>query len=314
MIVAVIPALDEAARIAGAVRALRAEGVRHILVVANGCSDDTADRAEEVGALVLVCDRLPGGVGEARAIGCAEALRSWPDARVLVSTDADARVDRGCVVALDRALVRADAAMGRLVHHPAELAGLPRHVAEFRRLEERRDDLLAELGSLSVPRPHDPLPRHLHRAGGLMAFRPAAYLEVGGFRPMPCHEDRDIASRLSLHGYRTAHPRDASVTVSCRTAGRAPEGMAAALRRQSAGLDAQAVERLSRQCQRLGRIVDHMRLDRAEASQDLAVLARRTQRSDTWPAPLDTGITMPDAHRAGVGGDHSRPAGAMGRY
>jgi GT2 family glycosyltransferase len=313
MIVAVIPALNEAARIAGAVRALHAEGVRHILIFANGCSDDTAERAGEAGAHVLVRGRLPGGVGEARATGCAEALRRWPDARVLISTDADARVDRGCVAALDRALARADAAMGRLIHHPAELSALPCHVAKLRRLEERRDDLLAELGSLSVPRPHDPLPRHLHRAGGLMAFRPAAYLGVGGFRPMLCHEDRDIATRLSLHGYKTAHPRAASVTVSCRTAGRAPAGMAVALRAQSAGLDAQAIERLARQCRRLGRIVGLMRRSRAEASRDLAVLARRIERSDTWRAPVDTGIAIPDAHRAGFGGDHFRVAGAPGR-
>jgi GT2 family glycosyltransferase len=313
MIVAVIPALDEAARIAGAVRALRAEGVRRIVVVANGCSDDTADRAEKAGALVLVCGRLPGGVGEARAIGCADALRRWPDARILISTDADARVDRGCVAALDRALARADAAMGRLVHHPAELSALPRHVAKLRRLEERRDDLLAELGSLSVPRPHDPLPRHLHRAGGLMAFRPAAYLGVGGFRPMPCHEDRDIATRLSLHGYRTAHPRDASITVSCRIAGRAPEGMAAALRARSEDPDGPAVARLGRQCRRLGRIVGLMRRNRYEASRDLAVLVRRTQGADAWRAPLETGNAIPEAGRAGSGEDHVPTAGASVR-
>lgn len=287
MIAAVIPARDEEARIGSAVAALRSEGVRRILVLANDCTDATARHASAAGAEVAERGRLAHGVGEARALGCAEALGRWPETDMLVATDADGRVGRGCILALRRALARADAAMGRLVLDPRELAALPPDVIAVQHLEEERGTLLAELGSVFVPRPHDPLPRHLHRAGGLMAFRPAAYLGVGGFRPLPCHEDRDIAARLSLAGFRTAHPWAATVTVSCRMTGRSPEGMAATIAARAGSDLAARAARLADQCARLDCLVRAMRRDPDAAASALSDLVQRRapQRMATGSVP-----------------------------
>jgi glycosyltransferase involved in cell wall biosynthesis len=53
----VIPACNEAATIAGVVRACTgARGVSSVIVVANGCTDDTARKATEAGAFVLYAE------------------------------------------------------------------------------------------------------------------------------------------------------------------------------------------------------------------------------------------------------------------
>ena len=292
MMAAVIPARQEAARIAGAVAALRSEGVTRILVVANGCTDATAERAAAAGAAVIEVGCLENGVGEARALGCAEAMARWSGTSMLISTDADGRLCAGAVAALKRALERADAAMGRVVPDPAEHSRLPRHVIAHGELEARRDSLLAELCALCMPSPHDPVPRHLFRAGALMAFRPEAYRGVGGFRPMPCHEDKHIAARLSLAGYRLAHPWGAAVSVSCRTSGRAPEGMANTIAKRL-GLDLyEQTQLLETQCRRLARLVRAMRDRGPDALFDLASLVRDAT-APSVPALARSGVPGP---------------------
>lgn len=99
MIVAFIPAHNEAATIANAIRSLRSQTVRpdHIIVVADNCTDHTAVIAEENGALVfstwLNKDKKGGALNQ--------ALRWWlpmlgDDSFVLVM-DADGELDPGFV-------------------------------------------------------------------------------------------------------------------------------------------------------------------------------------------------------------------------
>lgn len=253
--VAVIPARDEAARLSAAVAALHAQGA-HVLVVANGCRDATAAVARGTGAAVLELAALEGGVGEARRRGMAWATRRAPRARMLLTTDADARLAEGTVAVLADALTQADAAMGRVVPDPAEFATLPAPVRRHGDLEDRRDALLSALGAAAVPSDHDPAPRHGQAPGALMAFRPDAYRATGGFRPMRCAEDRDLHRRMVRAGLRVAHPWNAVVLVSCRTAGRAPGGMADTIAaRTRADLRAETA-RLARQCDRLARLCD----------------------------------------------------------
>ena len=276
MILAVLPARDEAARVGGAVEALRAQGAR-VLIVANGCADGTAEVARRAGAAAMETPALPGGVGEARRLGFEAALSRWPGAEAILTSDADCRVAPGTVAALRRALLHADAAAGRVVPDPVEFAALPAHVRRHGDLEDLRDALLAEIGARSVPVAHDPPPRHGQAPGALLAFRPAAYRAVGGFAPLRCAEDRDIVRRLCTGGWRVAHPWDAVVLASCRLKGRAPGGMADTIAARTVADLGVETARLERQCARLSALADALRVEGPGAADRLVAIVRGTE-------------------------------------
>lgn len=81
----VIPALDEAGNIGTVVKAASAEGVGWVIVADNGSTDDTADEAEQAGAIVVAEPRR--GYGYACAAGSEEAIRRG--ATVIVYLDGD---------------------------------------------------------------------------------------------------------------------------------------------------------------------------------------------------------------------------------
>src|SRR5947199_7344458 len=80
----VIPALDEEEPIAGVVRECLATGLpNEVIVVDNGSTDRTADRAQEAGARVVTA---PRGYGRA----CAAGVRALsPDCDIVVFLDGD---------------------------------------------------------------------------------------------------------------------------------------------------------------------------------------------------------------------------------
>jgi len=81
--VAIVPAKDEAETVGDVVKSLLAVPVDEVIVVANGCTDNTAEVAEAAGARVLgVSDPLGHDVG--RAMGAA-----FVDADLYLFTDAD---------------------------------------------------------------------------------------------------------------------------------------------------------------------------------------------------------------------------------
>lgn len=81
--VAIVPAKDEAATVGDVVRELLKGPVDEVLVVANGCSDNTAQVASAAGARILnISEPLGHDVG--RAIGAA-----YIDADIYLFTDAD---------------------------------------------------------------------------------------------------------------------------------------------------------------------------------------------------------------------------------
>ncbi|CAM4129625.1 glycosyltransferase family 2 protein [Palleronia rufa] len=221
--IAVVPARDEAARLPAALAALRRSGLAAI-VVANGCTDATAEVARAHGATVIETPALPGGVGAARRIGLAAAMAARPD--WLMTTDADCVLAPGAAEAVALGLARADAVFGRVEPDPDEFAALPEAVRVHGALEDRRDALRAALAARRASLPWNPAPCHDQSPGALIAWRPGAYAATGGIAPMPCHEDRRMAAALVATGARVARPWDAVVHASCRLTGRAPGGMA----------------------------------------------------------------------------------------
>lgn len=233
----VIPARNEAARIASCLGALGRQGA-DLLVVANNCTDATAQIAAAHGAAVLDCHIAAGGVGAARRLGLAEAMRmaagEGTDLRAVLTSDADCLVAPDWLEANLRHLDAGAAAVcGWVLPIAEEHALLPPLLLHRAALEDRFLDLKVALElRLTGSAGHERTP------GASLAFQPEAYTAAGGFDPVPAHEDRAIILRLKALGLPVVHARDVVVRASCRLEGRAPEGMAAALRERATDPDA----------------------------------------------------------------------------
>lgn len=248
-----VPARDEAARLPRLLRSLAAQdGISadaplRVLIVANNCTDGTADavRAMEAAGETATLDiRLieaslaaaDAHVGTARRMAL-DAGAAWLEADgypdgTLLTTDADARVAANWVAANLRALARAEIVGGRLVIDPEDVpapeladlhARIERYWASVRRIEDALD-----------PPPHDPAPRHGDHTGGSLALRASLYRRVGGLPALPRGEDNALVARIREAGGRLRHCPDVSVLVSDRAAGRAEGGMATEMVRRAA--------------------------------------------------------------------------------
>jgi glycosyltransferase involved in cell wall biosynthesis len=220
-ITVVVPAHDEQGLLPACLGALGAAagGVAglpvRVVVVADDCRDTTARVARAHGALVL--QRRDRNVGAARRAGMALALRRapvGPDRLWLATTDADSEVPSDWLSRqLRHAGAGADAVAGTVLvaswagHHPGLAA---RYEHYYRR------------GS-----------RHVH--GANLGVRADAYLSVGGFRPLPLHEDRSLIENLDRAGHRVVYATDLPVRTSARRHARARGGFADHLVRLAAG-------------------------------------------------------------------------------
>lgn len=229
----VIPAPNEAERITACLTPLHEQGA-DVLVVANNCTDATAAIAADCGAAVVDCTVASGGVGAARRLGVAEGLRRAKRVRAILTSDAD------CIVATDWVEINmrhidggAAAVCGFVQPIAEEHAALPAPLLRRAALEDRFLDLKVQLEQHLTGRVG-----HEQTPGASLAFAPPAYAAAQGFDPMPTCEDRAIILRLKALGLRVVHAREATVYASCRLEGRAPGGMAAALRERAADPDA----------------------------------------------------------------------------
>lgn len=227
-VVVVVPARDEEvllprclASVQVALAGVRPLGVTgSVVVVADSCTDRTAELAERAGAVVVpsVCGR----VGAARAAGVAAALALVDDdpRRVwLAHTDADSSVPRRWLLEqLRHAAAGADAWVGT-VRLADEGDGEP--VAP-----EHRDAVARWVAAYAAKLLPDRTHGHVH--GANLGVRADAYLAVGGFEPVALHEDRVLASRLRDAGHRVVASTVEPVTTSHRRDGRLPDGGVAA--------------------------------------------------------------------------------------
>jgi hypothetical protein len=232
-----IPAKNEAERIAACLVALARQTFRPhaVLLLANNCSDGTlAIAAAMVPALPyrLHVERhdfpVPhANAGQARRLAMTLAERLvWPDG-VLITSDADAVaapdwIERNCMAITSGV----DLVCGRAILHSSEAALIPPHLHADDALECRLLELLDRIADRLDPDPSDPLPRHTEGSGASLAVTAAAFHRAGGIPALPSGEDRAFVRALARIDARIRHDPSVVVSVSGRTIGRAPGGMA----------------------------------------------------------------------------------------
>ncbi|MDX9718952.1 MAG: glycosyltransferase [Thauera sp.] len=114
----VIPARDEAASIASVIAAVKAQGLHHILVIDDQSSDDTAQLAADLGAIVLRPVLALGAWGGMQT-GIRYALRHGYDH--VVTLDADGQHEPACIPDLLGAMAASDVVIGA---HPERASPL----------------------------------------------------------------------------------------------------------------------------------------------------------------------------------------------
>jgi rSAM/selenodomain-associated transferase 2 len=178
----VIPTLDETATVAGTIAAaLAALPDAEVIVADAGSGDGTAEAAAAAGARVL---RARGARAEAMNAGAAAA-----GGDVLVFLHADTHLPAGAGAAIATALRRAGAGAFRI--------GFDRPRPLVERVVNARSRLL----------------KIVYGDQALFVSR-EAFERVGGYRPLPIMEDRDLAARLRRTGGLVIVPL--AVTTSAR--------------------------------------------------------------------------------------------------
>ena len=216
-VVVVIPAHNEEELLPSCLAAVRvaAGGVAvpvHLVVVLDACTDASADALGGDVVPVVVDDR---NVGAARAAGFAAlraTARTW-----YATTDADTVVTPTWLSdQLQRARAGADVVLGTV-----RVRDWHRHLAELRtRYTAAYTDADGH--------------RHVH--GANLGIGAPGYELLGGFAPLPAHEDVDLVERAVAAGLVVDWTADVVVHTSARTDGRAPAGFAAHLRELSGAL------------------------------------------------------------------------------
>jgi GT2 family glycosyltransferase len=240
-LVVAIPVRDEAKRIEGCLRALSRQSrpPDDVVLLLNNCTDGTA---EFVRATSQPCYRLhliecdldgpSASAGVARGLAMQYAAALIDDGAIL-TTDADAVVPAHWVEANLRALQQgADAVCGQAVIDPIEALLIPPHLHEDDAREVAYARLLDEMESRILPDPADPWPRHREDSGASIGISAAMFRRVGGVPRLPSGEDRALIRALRMMDARVRHDPSMSVVVSGRIEGRAPGGMADAIRRR----------------------------------------------------------------------------------
>ena len=225
----VIPAHNEAltisdclASVQTAIQQLPLTITATVLVVLDSCSDGTYALVKNIGVKntgarnikvkntgmdYLCCDYRC--VGQVRDLGIRHAIASG--ATWLACTDADS-------------VVPPDWLMQQVKHikdQPTDMICGVVGVDSWAHLTpQTREDYIAHYQDRMGH-------RHIH--GANLSFSAAAYLAVGGFAPLPCHEDVDLVKKFESQGYAITWSNRVRVTTSSRLQARASEGFAAFL-------------------------------------------------------------------------------------
>lgn len=211
-----------------------------IVALLNDCSDGTLDvltrwRPRYADVSCYAVSLLAGfrHAGWARRLAwdrAADLLESDDD--LLLSTDADTNVAPDWIV---RTVAHIDDGYDAVAGRALTVRGDREQLgtAARRRLDMigRYYTALDYLRADADTSPHDRWPRHFYEGGASIALSRGLYRRIGGAPTPPVAEDRALFDRIRLGGGRVRHALDVRVFTSCRTAGRAPGGMADAVAR-----------------------------------------------------------------------------------
>lgn len=210
----VIPAHNEAATIMDcltsvqmAISQLPSTITAYPLIVLDSCTDETLSLVKSAKVEYLTCDYRC--VGKVRDLGIRHAIAAG--ATWLACTDADT-------------LVSADWLAQQVWHskqQPTDMICGVVSVDSWAHLtSQTREAYLTHYQDMMGH-------RHIH--GANLSFSAQAYLVVGGFEPLACHEDVDLVKKFQNQGYLITWSNRVRVTTSSRLQARAAEGFAAFL-------------------------------------------------------------------------------------
>lgn len=175
-----------------------------ILVVLDSCNDQTELKVQHVGVQSISCDFKC--VGQARDLGTRLLIQQG--ATWIACTDADS-------------LVAADWLAQQVAHLKQHRDAMICGVVEI----DQWDHLTTQTREQYLAHYQDCMGHH-HIHGANLSFEAAAYLAVGGFDAMPCHEDVNLVKKFEAKGYSIGWSNQVRVTTSSRLVARATEGFA----------------------------------------------------------------------------------------
>lgn len=255
-VVVAIPVRDEEERIGACLAAIGAQVGRQaddIVLLVNNTTDRSVAvaRKEPLPAGTRLHIRevtLPprrANAGHTRGLAMSLAADLAGDDGVIITTDADGRVDDDWVEANIAAICRgADAVAGWVDLDPAEWAKIPMALHEDDARECAYDLLCDEIHARLDPDPNDPWPRHTQASGASIGVTVRAFRAVGGVPAVASGEDRAFLAALRRIDAVIRHDLACHVAVSGRLIGRAPGGMADTIRRRLATPDLLIDDRL----------------------------------------------------------------------
>ncbi|MGC5014286.1 glycosyltransferase [Streptosporangium sp. DT93] len=229
----VVPARDEEALLPSCLAAVKLAARMlpripvHLVVVADRCGDRTASLAARAGAIVV--EGSMTGVGHARRTGAEVLLHRTraldPSTVWIATTDADTLVPP-CWLSrqLEHASRGWEAVVGTVT--VTDWAGRPApyraaYAEHYARGIGAPADVPADGDGM---RAHGASRWHSHVHGANLGVTAAAYLAVGGFRPLPTGEDHALVGALESAGRRVLRTTGVTVTTSARHDPRAPDG------------------------------------------------------------------------------------------
>jgi glucosyl-3-phosphoglycerate synthase len=243
--VVVVPARDEAERIERCLEALAGQrGLAReryeLIVVLDGCRDETPERVREFAAAVpslrlhAVELAQSRGVGRARRHGmdlaCERLLQVGRAGGLIASTDADSVVAEDWLACqLELTARGAHAIGGRIELLADEALGLSRHAVGER--EQRRVERLRAVRSAATR--EEAACDHHQFSGASMAITAATYRRCGGLPVRAALEDEALERELLARGVAIHRSAQVRVSTSARTGGRAPRGLAQDLARSN---------------------------------------------------------------------------------
>lgn len=210
----VIPAHNEASTIMAcltsvqlAIKQLPSTISAYPLIVLDSCTDETLSLVKS--AKVEYLSYNYRCVGRVRDLGCRHAIAGG--ATWLACTDADS------IVAVDWLTQQ----MAHLKQQPTAMICGVVSVDNWAHLSTQTKQ--AYEAHYQDTMGH----RHIH--GANLSFSSEAYLAVGGFAPLACHEDVELVQNFQSQGYPITWSNKVRVTTSSRLQARATEGFAAFL-------------------------------------------------------------------------------------